>query len=71
MKRMQNTHWYKSGDVNGYGWTSNPCHAWPGEVERVGLHDCSAQNCAEEHGGNAHEYHRVLILRCIEKEGYY
>lgn len=68
-RKMQNTHWYRDGD--GYGWTSNPSHAWPSEVTRVGLHDCETQNCEEIHGGNAQEYHRVLILTQWVRDGFY
>lgn len=59
---QQNTHWYHS--EYSLGWTANPEHALPGEVERVGLHDCAAQNCQESHSCSAEWY----FLRQIASE---
>lgn len=49
--KQQNTHWYRS--VYSLGWTANPEHALPGEVERVGFHDCAIQGCEEIHSCSA------------------
>lgn len=51
--KNQNTHWYRANDG---GWTANPLFAKQGEVERVGLHECSIQGCEEAHCGSAQEF---------------
>lgn len=51
--KNQNTHWYRADDG---GWTANPLFAKQGEIERVGLHECSIQGCEETHSSSSQEF---------------
>lgn len=69
MPVCQSTHWYYTG----YGFTSNPVFAVEGEIERVGLHDCSNYSCEEEHAHSAQWYYRELLQAAefaSDPEGY-
>ena len=54
---IQNTHWYKS--AHSQGWTSQVQYAAPGEVERIGIHDCSFLACPFPH----HEGYPLLGIQ--------
>lgn len=67
--RQQNTHWYRSGWAEGrHGYTANPYYADPGEVERVGLHECFTFGCEEIHAYNGDFWRRILLYRELRRE---
>jgi hypothetical protein len=57
--KQQTTHWYRTGGKGGF--TADPRYADPGEVERVGLHDCAELGCETVHGGSSLHYQLWLI----------
>lgn len=67
MVDQQNTHWYRS--QFSLGWTANPEHALPGEIERVGFHDCAGQGCQEIHSCSAiwYEVRRVREFEAAQQ----
>lgn len=52
--KQQNTNWYRPKDMQ--GWTANPKYAKNGEVDRIGLHDCTFFGCKARHSSSAEEY---------------
>lgn len=50
---MQNTHWYKGV----HGWTSQPEYALPGEIARVGWHDCTQEGCETPCSGSIQDFY--------------
>lgn len=61
VRKQQSTHWYRSGGK--FSFTADPRRADPGEVQRVGLHDCQQIGCTEFHANGALEYSLWLIQK--------
>lgn len=66
--RQQGTHWYQSDDGAGRrGYTANPFYADPGEVERVGLHECGLYGCLQRHTGNGDDWRRLEAVKALQQ----
>jgi hypothetical protein len=57
--RQQNTCWYQAGGK--FSYTADPLQADPGEVRRVGLHDCAELGCGELHYSSMLTYNLALL----------
>lgn len=64
--QQQNTHWYRSGGR--FSFTADPCQADPGEVERIGLHDCRELDCQKVHAGSVLHYSLWLIQKYFGRD---
>lgn len=63
---QQNTHWYRAGGR--FSYTADPTQADPGEVARIGLHDCERLGCTRFHRCNSLEYSLWLIRKYFCEE---